>query len=312
MNDLENTFSWSVSRNKIFTECRRAYYYRHYGSWGGWKEDAPAQTREAYILKLLNNRFTLAGRIVHEVVADTLNRHRYGREVEVDEARVTALEMLRNGFRESRDGKHRKDPKNKVGLFEHEYQENIPDREWQRIRDRVFVCIDHFFSSKIRSAILGTQIENWLPVDSLDSFDFEGTKVYVAPDFVLRNPQGNALLIDWKTGRPEASEDRTQIVCYGLFARNKWGVNPLRAIGELHYLLSGAVDIVTLDDSTLEKGKSHIRNSIREMLDSLDDVKTNRAEIDSFPKTDNRITCSRCNFRRLCWPDWPDTEPAST
>ncbi len=307
MGDLKNEFSWSVSRNRIFRDCHRAYYYRHYGSWGGWDPKGDPAAREAYVLKNLGNRYTFAGQVVHETVADVLNRHRYGREVGPEEAKQSALGMLRKGFQESRSGQYRLRPKRAVGLFEHEYAEDLSDEEWQRMRNRVFTCLDNFFASKVREVILETRIENWLPIDSLDSFEFEGTKVYVAPDFALTNDQGNALLIDWKTGRPGEGHDRMQLVCYGLFARDKWGVDPRRSIGELHYLLTDDVDIVTLDEAALAEGTAHMRDSIREMKALLTDPDENTARIERFAQTADRAVCARCNFRRLCWPDWPVT-----
>ena len=306
MAELKNEFSWSVSRNRIFTECHRAYYYRHYGSWGGWNASADPLIREIYVLKNLGNRYTFAGQVVHEVVADVLNRHRYGSVVSVEEAKKAALVALRAGFQQSRAGEYRR--RKAVGLFEHEYAVDLPDEEWQRMRDRVFTCLDNFYASKVRGIILETRIENWLPIDSLDSFVFEGTKVYVAPDFALKNEKGNALLIDWKTGRQGEGADRMQLVCYGLFAREKWGVEPRRAIGELHYLLSGEVEIVTLDEAALEEGVEHMRRSIGGMKTLLADPEANRAVLDEFTRTENLETCARCNFRRICWPKWPDLE----
>jgi CRISPR/Cas system-associated exonuclease Cas4 (RecB family) len=298
-----------VSRHRGFSECRRAYYFRHYGSWEGWRAEGDPLARELYILKQLGNRYTFAGQVVHEEVADVLNRHRYGRETTLEEAKAAALEKLRRGFSESRSGEYRRHPKHAVGLFEHEYGEELPDEEWQRMRDRVFACLTHFFESDVRRIILETRIENWLPIDALDHFEFEGTTVYVAPDFALKNEQGNALLIDWKTGRPGEENDRMQLVCYGLFAREKWGVDPRRAIGELHYLLTGDVQIVTLDEVALAEGMEHIRGSIHAMKALLTDPAKNRAEMGRFPPTENRATCARCGFRRVCWPSWPDLEP---
>ena len=40
MADLQNEFSWSKSRHEKFDECRRAYFYTYYGSWGGWSAGA--------------------------------------------------------------------------------------------------------------------------------------------------------------------------------------------------------------------------------------------------------------------------------
>ena len=51
MGTLVNELSWSVSRNSLFSECRRAYYYNYYGSWGGWEANTSATTRKFYILK---------------------------------------------------------------------------------------------------------------------------------------------------------------------------------------------------------------------------------------------------------------------
>jgi len=34
--DLVNEFSWSRTRDNVFQECRRRYYYQYYGAWGGW------------------------------------------------------------------------------------------------------------------------------------------------------------------------------------------------------------------------------------------------------------------------------------
>ena len=308
MRELKNLFSWSVTRHRVFSDCRRQYYFRHYGFWGGWDPRADARVRELYILKQLSNRFTLAGQIVHALVADVLNKHRYGREVPPQEAKTSAVERLRAAFRQSRAGDYRRSPKHAVGLFEHEYAEPVSDAEWQRMRERVETCLENFYSSKIRETILETRIENWLPIDALDSFLFEDTTVYVAPDFALRNNQGNALLIDWKTGRPEHAGDRTQIVCYGLFARRKWGVDPERAVGELHYLLTGDVQIVTLDEAALAEGAEHIRGSILAMKALLDDPGTNLAREEVFPQTEDRETCARCNFRKICWPSWPPAD----
>lgn len=308
MRDFKNTFSWSVSRHRVFTRCARQYYYRHYGSWGGWDPDADPRIREIYILKQLGNRFTLAGKVVHEAVADLLNRHRYGRDVSLEDAKAGALAALRQGFRESRDGEYRQRPRDATGLFEHEYAEDLPDAEWQKMRDRVFRCLDNFYASRIRATILDTRIEDWLPIDALDSFVFEETTVFVAPDFAVRNRHGNALVIDWKTGWPEREADRTQIVCYGLFAREKWGVDPEKAIGELHYLLTGDADIVTLDEVTLEAGTEQLRASIRDMKALLTDPEANLAEEERFSRTEDRSACARCNFRRICWPAWPETD----
>jgi CRISPR/Cas system-associated exonuclease Cas4 (RecB family) len=303
---IDNQFSWSMSRHRVFSECPRQYYYRHYGSWGGWDEAADPRTRQIYVLKQLGNRFTLAGQVVHEVVADVLNKHRYGYEVSLETAQADALERLREAFKQSRAFAYRDSPRDAKGLFEHEYAEPIPDSEWRRMKDRVMKCLEHFYASQIREIILQVGIENWLPIDAMDSFEFEGVTVYVAPDFAIKNMQGNALLIDWKTGRTEGHDDRMQIVCYGLFARAKWGIDPARAVGELHYLLTRQNAIVTLDEMSLDEGMELMRASIHGMRSLLSDPEQNMGDEDAFPRIDDPMVCERCNYRKICWPEWPE------
>jgi hypothetical protein len=61
MSTFKNEFSWSISRNKVFQTCPRQYFFNYYGYWGGWEMDAPARTRQIYILKNLKNRYMWAG-----------------------------------------------------------------------------------------------------------------------------------------------------------------------------------------------------------------------------------------------------------
>ena len=47
MGDIRSELSWSFSRDKIFNECKRAYYYYYYASWGGWEDGAPEFAKKA-------------------------------------------------------------------------------------------------------------------------------------------------------------------------------------------------------------------------------------------------------------------------
>ena len=72
MSDFKNEFTWSISRNRVFQACPRQYYFNYYGYWGGWEMDAPARTRQIYILKNLKNRYMWAGEKVHSCIKHTL------------------------------------------------------------------------------------------------------------------------------------------------------------------------------------------------------------------------------------------------
>ncbi len=70
MKEYKNSFSWSKTRDALFQECKRKYYYNHYGSWGGWVLRSDKRTREAYILKNLKTRQMWLGDVVHKAVGE--------------------------------------------------------------------------------------------------------------------------------------------------------------------------------------------------------------------------------------------------
>ena len=300
---LANEFSWSMSRHKLFDTCRRAYYYKYYGAWGAWEHDADDRVKLLDKLKQLKNRFTLGGEVLHSVIAYVLGGYRYGNQINLQQARNEAVERLRAAFVESRSDLAATERK-AVRLFEHEYNESVPDEQWQSMRDRVTRCLDNFYTSTTFEAIRKADIERWLPIENLDSFQFQGTKIFAAIDFAMKNSKGNAVVMDWKSGR-KVGIDRLQMVTYGLFAHKKWDIPPWKAIGELHYLYTGEVDVVTLEESVLEQGKSEIQNSIAAMKSLLDDPAKNTASESKFEKTTDHVVCRSCNFRKVCWPDWP-------
>jgi hypothetical protein len=305
---LTNEFTWSVSRQRLFRTCRRAYYFRYYGAWGWWEPGADPLTRELGILKNLKTRFTLAGEVVHETIAHVLGRHRDGQEVPLALAQERVVALLREGFRQSLRQEYRQ--RKAVGLFEHEYGEEVPPDEWARMRDRALRCLENFYNSEIRRAILARPPASWFPIDTLDSFDFEGTKVFAAPDFAMRDAAGDTHILDWKTGEPDEAAGQRQLACYGLFARERWGLDPRRAVGELCYLESGKHVSTPLDEAALAGAAALIRQSISEMKCLLSDPARNRADPTRFPRADGLSACGRCNFRRICWPEWPPPEAA--
>ena len=62
MAELRNEFTWSKSRHEKFSECRRAYFYTYYGSWGGWEAETGSAVRELYVLKKLSRAGSGRGR----------------------------------------------------------------------------------------------------------------------------------------------------------------------------------------------------------------------------------------------------------
>ena len=65
---VTNEFSWSKTRDEMFRDCLRKYYFHYYGAWGGWDPHADERTRQLYILKNLQTRAMWAGDRVHRAI----------------------------------------------------------------------------------------------------------------------------------------------------------------------------------------------------------------------------------------------------
>ncbi len=305
MAELTNDFSWSKSRHERFVECRRAHWFTYYGSWGGWEAEAGSPVRELYVLKKLSSRWQWAGSIVHGALKQVLSRARAtGDVLPLERALDRTRDRARAEWARSREKSYWREASRIVGLVEHEYGEAVPDAEWKRLYEQVVEgSLRAFYASGVLDEIRRTPREDWLVVDELDSWGFEGTKIWVAVDFAYRDRDGRVHVVDWKTGR-ERDVDHVQVGVYALYARAKWGVAPDSVVGGLVYLADGEragerVEVAA-DGAALEACRAEMRASIREMKATLDDPARNVAHEETFPRLEAREGCRRCPFRRPC------------
>ena len=303
MAELQNEFSWSKSRHEKFAECLRLYYFTYYGAWGGWRSDAPALTRELYLLKKLSNRFQWAGNAVHDAIREALTQAKGGAMPSRERALQHLLLRMRHDWKLSRDRAYRNpEPyaKRALGLVEHEYNEVVANPEWKRNADNAVVSLERFFDGPYLERARTLRREQWLSIDELDAFLLEGVRVFAAPDFAYREDDGSTVVVDWKTGRPREGEAE-QVQGYVLYAQHKWGVEPSRTTAKLVYLGSGEEKVVQVDEPALEHFRAHFRESVEGMRALLEQPAANLPRaVDLFPPTEDRARCAGCAFRRVC------------
>ncbi len=303
MPELQNEFSWSKSRHEKFEDCRRAYYYQYYGSWGGWEAEAGSLARELYVLKKLSSRWQWAGSVVHEAIRQMLVRARATRDFRPlgDLLRQTR-DRARGQWASSREKSYWREASRIAGLVEHEYGEPVASEEWKRIWDEVIEgSLRAFYESTAFESLRRVSPDHWLTVDELDSWTFEGVKIWVAIDFAYRDPEGRIHVLDWKTGR-EREVDHAQVEIYAHYARQKWGVTEDAVVGGLVYLASGGGERVDVqaDPTALARCLERMRWSIDAMRGVLEDPARNVARVERFPQLEDREVCRRCAFRRPC------------
>jgi hypothetical protein len=302
MRELANEFSWSRSRDSTFQECRRKYYYHYYGAWGGWEAAAPEEVRRLYVLKQLASRHQWAGRAVHDAVEMALHAYRDGRDIPVEPFIRDVIDRMRGEWRGSRDGHYWKNPK-LVGLFEHEYRVELKPEAWQALSRNVAACLRNFFTLPLVATIRTTAPEHWSIEHWSKVFEFEGTQIWMAPDFGFWTGEGRLALVDWKTGGSDPDATAFQLGCYALYADEVLGVAPDRVDLYEANLREPLVTPLRWDAARLDSIKEQLRLSIRSMKAYLADPAANAAVITDFERTEELRICRWCNFRAVCRPE---------
>jgi hypothetical protein len=304
MSTLVNEFSWSHSRHELFQACLKRYYFAYYAAWGGWEPSAPARARELYLLKRLSTRQQWAGHHAHQAIEFLLKHGRHDPEgVRTAGAEAAQVDKMRREFRESRAGAHRADPVHVPGLFEHEYQLEVPADEWKATVDRVGLAIRNFLASDLWPEFRALPDDAFLAVERRTHFLLDGLKVFAIPDLVVR-AGGRIVLYDWKTGPSDPAEHRMQLGVYALLAADRWtaAAEAIEAVVYNPVLDRRAEFRFSADD--LETLREFVRDSADEMLFPLENPETNAAgEGSSFDCTESADPCKTCPFLRAC-PRW--------
>lgn len=298
-------FSWSHSRDRVLAECARAYYWRYYGSHGGWLPDAPQQARQAYALKQLTTFPLIVGSAVHECARDCALATRKGAvrpSFEVMLARVSdALNRAVLGAH------HRaaflRDPKRFVMLREAWHSGRADSPALPAAVAKARVCLRTLESSPVWEDLEGCQPE-WVAVpDGPAAFVHEGWPIYAGPDLVYRPDGRRVVILDWKTG--DDSDAELQIPLYALYCRTVLGL-PFRE----DEWFGRVVNLSTGDDTTFEISRfdvvqtaERVRESVQVMQSLLADpdrnVPRSMAEFPLAP-AERRHGCSFCAFYPLC------------
>lgn len=307
-----NEFSWSVSSDKTFAECKRKYYYSRYGFWDGWKKDAPQKTRELYFLSKLSSKDKWVGTSIHWAVKNVLESVSKGKAFSHIEAEKLLEQRMKNDYGDSKENLFRREPKVYPRFFEHEYALDFGVSEALDLIEKAKKCLRNFFESEAYAQLKTVKKNDWLTIEKLASFEFHGIKINAKLDAAIRN--GDRILIfDWKTGSKEDVDYTVQLGCYLLYATRMWKiaankidvleVNLLLKKTKTHSGLSAKIDWI----------ENYIRNSISGMKALLHDARNNIAFEEDYERVNELRKCSRCAFVRVCKPAvFPDGEIKST
>jgi CRISPR/Cas system-associated exonuclease Cas4 (RecB family) len=243
------------------------------------------------------------GSVVHETVEDVLRRLQEGNPGFLN-AQWVIQEMIsgrmRPQWKASRDGLYLKEPKRHVGLLEHHYGYFVTKEEWKRLAESAKTAVGNFLQSPFWKTAHELQETDWLLLEDLETFMLDDVPVWIRSDFAYRDSAGKTIIIDWKTGSRPPKPRNMQLGCYGLFAVEKWGLDPSQVrIVEMN-LTRGTWAEAGITGDDLNRTREEIRASIDEIRNLLADPEKNEARPEDFVPSPGRRKCSYCPFLEAC------------
>lgn len=302
---FKNEFSWSKSRDSLFKECKRKYFFNHYGFWNGWITSEDERVKKIYYLKKLASKDIWVGSRVHEMIEFILKRFRVGEDIGLGYSLKKLRNRMESDWSMSKLGGYTGFATKAHRFFEDEYGEGIGEEEKEGCIEKAEICLTNFYNSDIFMEIRQTSVEDWITLEDFLSFDFEGIRVYLSIDFAMRI-NDRIVLFDWKTGKERRADYELQLGLYALYVSEKLDVPAERIMAKMFYLALGAegkVDSFEVDSERLEEVKQILRSSISEMKRLLQDVTENEAVEEDFERSEGPW-CSRCSFRKVCLGSW--------
>lgn len=295
-------WSWSFSRDQLFSTCLRRYYYNYYGSHNGWEFQAPKEVALAYRLKKLSNIYLVLGDAVHKSAAEIVERVIKGDGVpQVDQVEEEIRRQLRRVWKSSRDegDVFLRRPNRVDMLHEFYYGLGISEEVIAKINERATTTAKNLVATDIWSELLtdGTRLVSY---EQFDTFPLGGTPVYAVPDLLYVDAKGQWTIVDWKTGE-DTEENREQVALYALYVLRKHGVERSNIVAKLEYLNLGERQEFTFSQAELEAVEQGAMASMEKMRNLLSDPDQNiPLAKEHFPLTSARQYCLWCNFYELC------------
>lgn len=315
---FSNQFTWSKSRAGAFDQCERKYFMHYFAYWNGWKPDAPERQRRLYKLRSLQNQYSWAGIVVHDVMAHALSTVRTrgrGAMPSLTDSLARAYQTINDQWAYSESKRYwseRRKAPGWFGLVDHELNLDVSPHLAHRVFTNVSTALINIYESDILADILTSDTSKWVNIEQRSYFYLDGVKVWTVPDFMYVAQDNYTEIVDWKTGKRN-SADPIQLGGYVAYAHLEHEI-PLDQIRAKLVYTSGdcvTTETITPTMDTLRAFADYARTSMARMDQRLVDKGTMEATrqaneplpIASFPKTTDTFKCNTCCFRDECAND---------
>jgi hypothetical protein len=313
--EFKNEFTWSFSGHGTFEKCRRLFFESKYGTWNGWKPEAPEPARFAYSLKSLQGFYAWKGDLIHRGIKHHLLTLKRGKEMSKEELVGWVKSTAKREWMGSLNRCESKYPESKknVVLTEHYYpdlrEKFSAESVMNNVIKDVIIWAENYYDSQMVKAIRKVGAAGILTLEDLVSIEIHKTKIWVKLDLAIKTEKNPCLIIDWKSGKRKEADSR-QLSIYSIYAADQWNM-PINMIRSVDVYLKEGCDVYDhhkpTEEASLADTHQFIRNSIEDMKDNLvgrDQEANVPLPVENWPMCDQdptSFTCRNCNFRAKCY-----------
>ena len=293
-------FSWSFSRDDLFKECKRKYFYTYYGSWGGWAvSNGNERARMLYRYKNTTNLHLAFGTHVHDLIKECISTDFYGDFESILRKRMQ--DTCKKGKDiESWLLRPRRNPALMEVLFWGGFSSEKTKKTVRDI-DEKMKNAQNFFKTKTMQEL--KDCESIIEIDE-DLFDtsfgkmfIDDVLVYAKVDLLYKRKDGKYVIVDLKTGKTQ--NKFTQMYLYADYVNKRHNVPVEDIICRFENITTGTnVEIEDITQEKIDELEEYIRQSIHEMKEYLDGEKPKTEE--SFLASPLAYRCEDCCFQSCC------------
>lgn len=310
-------FSWSNSRDKLFDDCARAYYYKYYGAHRGWRDDVDDDTKDVYRLKNALSLPVALSRGVGESI-----RGYFRGKITQDKFKGNIIGVLHTICARALNQKACMiDPKGNPSLIElinydGGFHNDYVSEVIEKIKAKIDSIAVNFFNAPTTKELKSGK-EGTVLLENFAGFDYgsykakmgEGTfDVWSKPDIVHK--VGNKLVMTvWKTGVEDdwmgrAEKERFHAQVIAIYGWKRYKVKMPFIEVRMTNLISGITDSYTIESKEeYKEACKRIEKSITKMSKMVVDgdiVRNKPLSMDKFEQKPRRKICNNCPFLSVC------------
>lgn len=283
----ENEFSWSLSRDSLFTFCPRAYFYHYYGSTGGFEQFSDAEL--LYQLKKIQPLELW----INSVCAEVLREFFY-ENPENFNIHKAAARRFRQGTRSISLREWRDDPQ-QLNLFELYYGLEEINELIERGAKLLEKSIDSLLESGLINYLEGIPYLDRKTFSFPVSTNIGRIKTWLAPVIVWLE-DGLLKFLTLNNGGSSRIHAGHTAALHKIYAFNNLRIKPECVVTLNFDLTTGETTALSDDEINISELIDYVKDSAAGMLAALTDHNT--VFEGNFSKNANN--CVKCRFRKYC------------